>query len=362
MRICFIAPANNYHTKKWCKYFVQRRHEVHVISFEDAIIDSVRVHAIDNNVNIKGGDFGKLLYLLMAKRIRNLVEEIKPDVVSVHYASSYGSAVAISGVKGYALSVWGSDVYEFPKKSIFHRALLRYSLKSAKYLLSTSEAMAREAGKYTKKEILVTPFGVDMQLFSPQKRSREENDHEFIVGTVKALNPKYGIDNLIKAVAIVRKNNPIMPIKLRISGTGVSEKKLKDLAEKVGISDITTWLGFVSQEKAAIEWANMDVAVVCSREESFGVSAVEAQACCVPVIISGIPGLREATDPGHSSVIVAVDDEEALAQAIEELYRKDDVRRLMGAAGLKYVRENYEWKKCFEKIENIFESIKENNT
>ena len=72
------------------------------------------------------------------------------------------------------------------------------------------------------------------------------------------------------------------------------------------IDSIVKWLGFISQEDAAKEWANMDIGIIpsVSDSESFGVSAVECQACGVPVIISDIPGLEESTCPGKSSLVV----------------------------------------------------------
>lgn len=58
------------------------------------------------------------------------------------------------------------------------------------------------------------------------------------------------------------------------------------------------------KEQAACESANMDCAIIPSESESFGISAVEAQACSCPVIISDIPGLMEATNPGVTSLVV----------------------------------------------------------
>ena len=212
MKICFIAPADNYHTKKWCNWFCNRGHEIHVVSFTDSAIDEVTVHSLNTNVNVHGNDLSKLKYLQYAGKIKRIVEQIKPDVINVHYATSYGTVAALSGLKGYVLSVWGSDIYDFPNKSIFHKAMLKFSLSRAKYIFSTSNAMAEETRKYTKKKIEITPFGVDMELFSPNKRSREPSDEYFVVGTVKALTPKYGIEYLLKAIAIIKNENPQVPI------------------------------------------------------------------------------------------------------------------------------------------------------
>jgi hypothetical protein len=108
---------------KWCNWFCNRGHEVHVISFTQGEIQSVIVHHVDVSVDADSSDIKKLKYLISGRKIRHFVDLIKPDIVSVHYASSYGVAVALSGLKGYILSVWGSDIYAFPKKSFLHRLL-----------------------------------------------------------------------------------------------------------------------------------------------------------------------------------------------------------------------------------------------
>ena len=359
MRICFLGPASNVHIIKWCGWFSSHGHEVHVISFIPGEISDAKVHLIDIGVDVKGSDAGKLKYLLTGGKIRKLVREIQPDIVNVHYASSYGAAAAMSGLKGYVLSVWGSDVYDFPKKSPLHKALLKYSLRRAGYLFSTSRAMAEETSKYTSKRFEITPFGVDMELFSPDKRTRED-DSTFVVGTVKSLSDKYGIRYLLEAVAAVKKKGEI-PIRLRIAGKGPQEEEYRRLAERFGISDITDWLGFISQAEAATEWANMDIAVIPSalESESFGVAAVEAQACGTAVIISDIPGLMEATKPGLTSKVVPREDAAAIAAAITILYRDKALREKMGAEGSRFVRANYELDQCFLNIEKLFNEIKD---
>ena len=63
MKICFLAPANNYHTEKWCKWFVGHGHEVEVVSFINGWIDNVKVHYIDAGVSSNSGDLKKLMDL-----------------------------------------------------------------------------------------------------------------------------------------------------------------------------------------------------------------------------------------------------------------------------------------------------------
>ena len=353
MKICFLAPANSAHTKKWCKYFTGKNHEVHVISFVDADIEDAAVYYVSTGAQADGGDLNKLRYLSKAGEVKRIVSEINPDIINVHYATSYGTVAALAGLKNYVLSVWGSDIYDFPNRSILHKALLKFSLRRAKYLFSTSHAMADEAAKYTDKSFEITPFGVDIDLFSPANRHRND-DERFIIGTVKSLSCVYGIDYLLKAASIIMHEHPDIPLGLRIAGSGLDEAMLRDLASELEVDTITSWLGFIAPQEAANEWANMDVAVIPSLSESFGVAAVEAQACATPVIVSNIPGLMEATKPDFSSIVVPKQDERAIADAILSLYYDVDMRREMGINGRKYAEDNFEIGACFEKVEKLF--------
>lgn len=360
MRICFVGPSESSHIIKWCDWFNSHGHEVHVISFTDHKIVSAQVHTVSIGVDPNGNELQKIKYMLTGKRIKRIIDEIKPDVINAHYATSYGVAMALSGIKNYILSIWGSDIFEFPQKSPLHKVLLKFSLKNAPYLFSTSRAMADEAHKYVNRKIYITPFGVDMDNFSPAKRTRLDNDDAFIIGTVKGLNDNYGIKYILMAASEVV-NSTHINLKLRIAGKGDKEQEYRALAKDLGVDDITNWLGYIPQEQASIEWANMDIAVIPSIRESFGVSAVEAQACATPVIISDIPGLMEATEPGRSSVVVKSTNYHQIAESIKDLYYNKEKRLEMGFYGRQFAKQNYEINKCFKKIENYYNKILERN-
>lgn len=355
MRILFLAPSSNYHTKKWCGYFVKAGYDVHVVSLTDGEIEGVTVHTLSVKDRANDTDMKKLLYLFSIRKIYQIVKIFKPDYISVHYATSYGLLAALSRIGNYTLSVWGTDIFAFPQKSVLHKIVLQISLKQAKQLMSTSIAMASEAAKYTSKKFEITPFGVDMDLFTPQKRSR--NDAIFRVGNIKSISEEYGIDYLIKAIYIVSCRRPDIQIELRLAGKGPKEVEYKLLAEELGIASIITWLGFISQEDAAFEWANFDLGVIPSVRESFGVSAVEAQASGIPVIITDVDGLKEATNPGKTSYVVPVQNEVAIAEAIIYLYDHRDERLSMGNNGRNFVLENFEYTNCFERIEKIIRTV-----
>ena len=182
-----------------------------------------------------------------------------------------------------------------------------------------------------------------------------------MVGTVKTLSDKYGIADLLRAARIVKEKG--IPIRLRIAGRGPKAEEYRELARRLGIDDITDWLGFIPQEQAAAEWANMDVAVIPStlESESFGVSAVEAQACGTAVIISDIPGLMESTDPGKSSAVVPKGNPEAIAEKLI-WFRETGRAEEFGRNGRAFVEERFELNRCFERIGKLLEAYAAENS
>lgn len=354
-KILFLAPATNYHTKKWCDFFQGQKYEVHVISLTNGEIPNVNVHCIMSSEKTDRSDIQKIGYLWSVSRINQIYDDIRPDIVSVHYATSYGILAALSKIKKYSLSVWGTDVYAFPKKSMFHRALVKYSLKKASILLSTSKAMSEECRALTNKKFYITPFGVNMDIFNPSRRDKKSED--FVISNMKSLSPEYGTDVLLRSIREVINQYPKLHLRVYIAGDGPSALEFKKLSSDLGLDKYVFWLGLVPQETVVHYLVNSDIAVIPSYRESFGVSAVEAQACGIPVIISNIDGLKEATSPGVTSVVFETGNYKALSSAIIDLYVNKSKREEMGQRARDFVVRNYEYKECFERIEKILNNF-----
>ncbi|MGO1470914.1 MAG: glycosyltransferase family 4 protein, partial [Tissierella sp.] len=241
---------------------------------------------------------------------------------------------------------------------IAHKKSIQYVLNRADKILSTSEVMAKETKKYTNKAIEVTPFGVDTNKYKPNDQYKNEN--KIIIGTVKTLDPKYGVDYLIKAFANSVKNNPDLDLELHIAGKGPQEQELKQLSKKLEVFDKVRFLGFLSEDQVIKTFNSFDIAAFPSifDSESFGVAAVEAGACSVPVIVSNVGGLPEATNPGVSSIVVEKENIEELTSSLDRLINDDLLRIKMGQAGRKYVKEKFEIRDNFGKVNNIYMEFK----
>lgn len=354
MKICYLADINSAHTHKFLNYFVKKGYDIHVISLGKGEYNGVKVHSLDIEDNVMKGksEKGKVGYLKKIKKVKELINEIKPDILHAHYASSYGLLGALANYHPYIISVWGSDVYDFPIKSPIHKMIIKYNLKKADYILSTSNVMKKETEKYTNKEIKVTPFGVDINKFYPNKIESDE----IIIGTIKTLEEKYGVQYLVKAFKQVKEENKDLDIKLRIGGKGSQEDYLKNLCRELHIENDVIFLGFVKPDDVIKEFQRFDISVFPSTldSESFGVAAVESEACGTPVIVSNVGGLMESTKPNETSLVIEKKSVEDLAEKLNILVRDKDLRIKMGKAARKFVEDNYSLEKNFECINKIY--------
>jgi len=367
MKIFILSDAGSIHTKRWVKSLAENGCEIFLFG-----LLSTDLSFYDNMPNVKvycyGFKFrknsrtykwimGKVLYFKALPKIKQKINEFSPDIVHAHYASSFGLLGALIDFHPYIVSVWGSDVYDYPRAGFIYKKLLKYTLKKADMILSTSNVMAKETAKYTDKKIGITPFGVDTSWFRPMLDLCPRAS--FVVGNVKTLAPKYGIDVLIKSFARVVENNPKLPLQLRIAGDGPQKEELVALTQKLGIAEKVDFVGYILNDKLPEFYNSISVAVSLSvlNSESFGVVAVEAMSCECPVVTSDADGFTEVVEDGVTGFIVPKKDVEAAANAIQKFIDDSDLRQKIGTAGRERVKKLYEWNDNVQTMISYYKSI-----
>lgn len=364
MKILILSDCNNPHTIKLVKSFSKKNNiEVFLYGLERLKVNdyltlkNFNVKTLDIKVK-KSGTISKIKYLQAIFDIKKIIKEFRPDIVHAHYASSYGLLGVLSGFHPFVISVWGSDIYIFPKKTFIHKIILKYNLKKADKILSTSFAMAKETSKYTNKNIDVIPFGVDLDVFKSKKVLDSYyapfNSEDIIIGTVKSLEKIYGVEYLIKAFKIVLDKHKNLPLKLLIVGGGSLKKSLISLTKELKIDDKVKFVGKIPYYDVCIYHNIIDISVFLSLSESFGVAVVEASACEKPVVVSNVGGLPEVVDNGLTGFVVPVKSEKKAAEAIEKLILNRDLRVKMGKNGRKKVKELYNWNNNFRDMNNVY--------
>jgi glycosyltransferase involved in cell wall biosynthesis len=365
MKLLLLSDPNSAHIIKWAKSLAENGIDIIIFGLGDLTVNdyenikNIKVVTLNEKITRDEGAFSKLKYLKALSKIKNIIKEFKPDIVHSHYASSYGLLGALSGFVPFILSVWGADVFSFPDKSFLHKLILEYNLKKADKILSTSHVMAKETQLYTDKNIEVTPFGIDMEQFKPMEVQSVFDQYDIVIGTVKTLEEKYGIEYLIKAFKILSDKYPELPLKLLIVGGGSLDKELKQLTKDLNIDNKTVFTGNVPFAEVP-KYHNMlsvSVSVSVLDSESFGVAILEASSCAKPVVVANVGGLPEVVEDGVSGFVVPPRDEKETAKAIEKLILDKELRIKIGNNGRERVRELYDWNNNVKQMIRIYKNF-----
>ena len=361
MKIALLGPASSIHLQRWAAALVGKGHAVHVISQHYDEPFATMAGLASTTWLPHRGTAG---YLLNARALGQVIAKLLPDVLNTHYASGYGLTASTIWSVPTLLSVWGSDVYDFPYESWLKGRLIRWNLRRATRVASTSRIMACQVAKLVPElePAFVTPFGVDCKRFGP---AAQRDARYLSIGTVKTMAAKYGIDLLLRAFASLLDDPAIQTadvggrLRLMLVGGGVERDALESLAKRLGIHARVEFVGQVGHDEVA-SWLNrFDIYVAASRldSESFGVAAIEASACGVPVVVSDAGGLPEVVKDGVTGIVVPRENVPALAAALKRLVLDETLRRAMGEAGRRWVLDHYEWNSCVDVMLACYEQV-----
>ncbi|WP_394752636.1 glycosyltransferase family 4 protein [Crenothrix sp.] len=161
-----------------------------------------------------------------------------------------------------------------------------------------------------------------------------------VLGFVGRLATIKGADVLLEAVALAYQQLP--QLKLVLVGDGDERCNLELQAKQLGIADLVHFAGRLTRDAIYSATKGFDVAVIPSREEGFGLSALEAMAAGVPVLTSRVDALTEVIIDGKTGLLFEVGNATALAEAIVNLGVNGELRMQMGQAGVQQVAAHYD--------------------
>ncbi len=358
MKICYLGDNGSVHNQKWIQALsAQPGIEVHVICFNRGVkYEGVTYYFLKKFVNNKAD------YLLNIFQLKKLLRQIKPDVLHAQYATSYGFMAAVSGFHPLVVTGWGADIFDSPGNLIM-RKVVKYSLRKADAISVLSLITLNEISSYTEKEVSLIPFGVDISKFIPARIS--SSTEKIRIGTIRTLSEKYGVAYLIDAFAsLTAKYEHVL---LDIVGDGELRPFLEQKVYDLGIADRVKFYGYLNQqidfEKYYSILSRLDIFAILSilDSETFGVAAVEAEACGIPVVASNVGGLPEVVVDGETGLIVPPKNAKATADALERLIIDSDLRKQMGLNARKLIEERYDWNKSISKMISLYNSVIKSN-
>jgi glycosyltransferase involved in cell wall biosynthesis len=348
VRILYLADAPYPHTWRWLRHFVDRGHDCEVISFRPATIEGAKV------THISGLEpLGKARYLIRARKVARLIRERQPDLLHSMHLTSYGFLGALSDYHPFLASVWGMDIFEAPGLTPFHRWLTRYALSHADAVTATGPALADATMRFMPAGRCVhsIPYGVDLDRFRPTERPARD---KVVLGTVSRLSPEKGLVHLIDAIAAGDLRGRV---EVKIAGDGPERPNLEAHVRDRGLTASLDFAGWLDYDDVPAFLQSLDIFVLPSLFEGFGVAAAEASATGLPVIASRVQGLPDVVVDGETGILVPPADPRALADAIASLVHDPARRRAMGEAGREFVSERYDWTKNAADMERLYAEL-----
>jgi glycosyltransferase involved in cell wall biosynthesis len=346
------------HTQRWVNAMVDRGHDVLLISHEDP--RSVR--SLFYNPYREMGlmcRIPKLRALVAEKLILRAVARFSPHLVHMHsLISSRSGWNLLRRLNPVLVSVWGADVVwdgqdPEPRSQQLHRVKI---LAHARQITATSRFLARQTERILggDRHVTVVPFGVDCEAFAPAPHPTAGAVP--VIGFLKHFLPKYGPDVLLRAASLLAAQG--VQFRLEMYGTHKVGPYL-ELASRLGLRENVRVEGPVPHEKVPEVLRGFDIYAMPSiyESETFGVSALEASACGVPVVASRVGGVPETVLDGLTGILVPPSDPAALAAALRNMLESPERRLRMGEAGRRFVLETYRWEWCVAQMEKIYSEI-----
>jgi len=206
------------------------------------------------------------------------------------------------------------------------RLIEGYCIKRAAKVTTLSRFMAdkvREFHKIPEARIVVNPGGVDLARFAPltdraaAKRELGFPDGKIHLLTIRNLEPRMGVDNLVHCIGILRKAE--LSLHLTIGGNGVDREKIHRLIRDLGLADDITMTGFIPSEKLAEYYGAADFFVLPTRSlEGFGLVTPESLATGTPVLGTPVGGTLEILSQFDRRFIFKDTTPTAMATGIKE--------------------------------------------
>jgi N-acetyl-alpha-D-glucosaminyl L-malate synthase BshA len=163
------------------------------------------------------------------------------------------------------------------------------------------------------------------------------------------------VKRVLDTVRILERVAREVPSVLLMVGEGPERSSAQALARRLGLADRVRFLG--TRESVEEIAALADVFLLPSELESFGLSALEAMSCAVPVVGSDAGGLPEVVTSGETGYLLPVGDVDGMAARVLELLRDEGRRKAMGCAGRRRAEQNFSAERIVGQYERFYARV-----
>jgi glycosyltransferase involved in cell wall biosynthesis len=362
LSIAVLGDFDGVHTRAWVRWFIDRGHDVHAISFyrPRVPVDGAHTHVLHErdaprtagraHPEMEAARGGRMprgpLRLLHAMRYRaaglsRTLTEIDPDVFHGHFLVEHGFYGAMAGFHPYVVSAWGSDVLVEPERSRVSRMIAKWTLRRTDLVTSNNAHMAEQIVRLgaDRAKVEVVTLGADRYDLGRTRDSVNVQSpaasHAPTVISTRAHEPLYNVGEIIEAYGRVARASP--GTRLVVTHHGSLTERLERDAWANGGS--VEFMGFLDRPHLRDALAEAEVFVSVPSSDATSVALLQAMAAGSFPIVSDLPSQRELIDDGVNGFRVPPHNPALLGDRITQALADDELRRQAAEMNRRIVEE-----------------------
>jgi N-acetyl-alpha-D-glucosaminyl L-malate synthase BshA len=300
----------------------------------------------------------------LAGKLVDICKSEDLDVLHVHYAIPHAVAAYLArqilGTERPKIvtTLHGTDITLIGIDASFQE-VTRFGINQSDAVTAVSRHLAEETRESFRpvREVRVIPNFVSGATFSPELRNaavraRYAEPGEKLIGHISNFRPVKRVADVIRAFHLLQKK---VCARLVMLGEGVELEPARHLAQDLGISRRVIFPGAVNQVHEAL--AQLDLFLLTSEYESFGLAALEAMASGVPVISTRTGGIPEVVEDGETGILCAVGDYAGMARAAAALLRDPERHAAMAQAARRRAVEVFPPERAVSLYEDLYHEV-----
>ena len=344
-----------------------RGHEIHFISYALPFRLGKLAHNIFfHEVNVTSYPLFEYppYSLTLTSKMADIAKHEKLDVLHVHYAIPHATSAVVArqileqqGIRiPVVTTLHGTDITLVGRDPSF-APVVTYSINQSDGVTAVSEYLKKETLNNfdIEGDISVIPNFIDTNRFvKTENLSLKQNlcpNCEKVLVHVSNFRPLKNVNQVVEVLSRLKKDG--YPIKLLLVGDGPDRVPAEHLARELGVYEDVRFMG---KQEAVIDILSIaDVFVMPSASETFGLAALEAMACGVPVVASNIGGLPELIDHGENGFLCPLDNIDAFSERIRQIISNDNLQDRMGNAARAKALEHFDNAKVIPMYEQLYQ-------
>lgn len=344
----------------------ERGHQVHVFSY----LRPIRMPESNPNMHfheVEVTTYPLFRYppysLALATKLAVTCRETPIDILHAHYAIPHSISTYLCrqmiGDRAPRLvtTLHGTDINLVGLDESFYE-ITRFAIQQSDGVTAVSSHLAENTREKFCIDcaVKVIPNFVDTELFTPvrrndQIRAKYARNGEFLVGHMSNFR---SVKRVLDVIRTFHRMHHKVNARLLLIGGGPDADPARNLAGELGLRERVEFLGLHNQVPEILP--QLDLFLLPSEYESFGLAALEAMSCGVPVVASRVGGVPEVVEDGVSGFLCDLGDVEAMAERSAEIL-SGDLRETMGEAARRRAVESYPRERVVDVYENYYRSV-----